>query len=388
MPHATHERPLIEIARELAPLIREHAARGEHERRLPSPVATALTESGIFRMCRPRSLGGLELDPLAMMEVVEELSRVDGAAGWCAMIHGTGAAFDAYIPLEGARAMYADPRAVTGGVLAPTGRAIEVDGGYRVSGRWSIASGCHHSDWLGGTAIVFDGDAPRTGPGGMPETIVPMFGKDDFTIVDTWSVAGLAGTGSHDFEVEDAFVPTSRVIRLMAPPFHDAPLFRFPFFSLLATGIASVALGIARAALDELYQVARTKTPFRMQSTLAHRPSAQIAAAEAEAALGSGRAFLVEAVREAWQGAVSGERPTVQQRLKVRLAATHATRSAVRAVDEAFTAGGASALYARSPLQRCFRDVHTVLQHFWVAPPTHELHGRILLGAEPDAPML
>jgi alkylation response protein AidB-like acyl-CoA dehydrogenase len=351
-------------------------------------VAEAFTDAGIFRMCRPRSLGGLELDPLAMMQVIEELSRVDGAAGWCAMIHGTGAAFDAYIPLEGARAMYADPRAVTGGVLAPTGRAVPVEGGYRVSGRWSIASGCHHCDWLGGTAVVLDGEAPRVGPGGMPETIVPMFGKSDFTIVDTWSVAGLAGTGSHDFEVDDAFVPASRVIRLMSPPFHDAPLFRFPFFSLLATGIASVALGIARAALDELYQVARTKTPFRMQSTLAHRPSAQLAAAEAEATLRSGRAFLVEVVQRAWDAALAGEPPTVQQRLDVRLAASHATKSAVAAVDAAFTAGGASALYTKSPLQRCFRDVHTVTQHFWVAPPTDEMFGRLLLGAEPDSPML
>lgn len=388
MPPTTDHRPLLEVARDLAPLVREHALRGERERRLPEPVARAFAESGIFRMCRPRSLGGLELDPLAMLEVVEELSRVDGAAGWCAMIHGAGAAFDAYIPLEGARAMYADPRAVTGGVLAPAGRAVQVDGGYRISGRWSIASGCHHCDWLGGTAVVFDGEAPRMGPMGMPETIVPMFAKSDCTIIDTWDVAGLAGTGSHDFAVEGAFVPTERVIRLMAPPFHDGPLFRFPFFGFLATSIASVALGIARAALDELYQVARTKTPFRMTSTLATRPSAQLAAAEAEAALGAGRAFLVESVRDVWNDVVAGKQPTVEQRLRIRLAATHATKSAVRAVDEAFTAGGASALYAKSPLQRCFRDVHTVTQHFWVAPPTHEQHGRILLGAEPDAPML
>ncbi|XXX78085.1 acyl-CoA dehydrogenase family protein [Sorangium sp. So ce134] len=379
---------LLEAARSLTPLIQEHAQQGERERRLPDPVAKAFRESGIFRMCRPRAVGGLEADPLTALHVIEELSRADGAAGWCAMICGTTGAFEAYIPAEGGREMYASPDVVSGGVFAPSGRAVEVDGGVRVTGRWAMASACEHCDWLGGTAVIFDGAAPRMSPAGVPACVVPMFRASECKILDTWSVSGLAGTGSHDFEVVDVFVPSSRCIRLpMTAPTYPGRLFAFPIFGFLASAVASTALGMARAALDELRALAATKRPAGMTTSLAARPSTALVLAEAEATLGAARAYLVEAVGAVWGAAVAGASISIQERARVRLAATNAALGAARVVDLAFTAGGATALYEKSPLQRCFRDVHAVTQHALVAPQTREVQGRVLLGLDTDLPM-
>ncbi len=382
-------RELLEATRSILPLVREYAAQGESERHLPRPLAEAFTDAGIFRMCRPRSLGGLEVDPITVMRVVEEISQSDGAAGWCAMISGSGSAFDAFIPPEGAREMYGDPRAVTTGVLAPNGRATAAPGGYRVSGRWSIASNCMASQWLGGSSIVFEGSSPKIGFAGMPETIVPMVAAGDCKIHDTWRTAGLRGSGSHDFEVVDVFVPERRVIRVpMLQPFHDGPVFTFPFLGLLASSIASVALGIGRRAIDELVAIAKVKTPFGMMSNLASRPSAQLAVADAEAALGAARAFLFDEVQTTWTQALQGRPASPLQRGRIRLAATHAVSSAAHAVDLAYTTGGASAMYDHSPLQRAFRDIHAITQHFTVAPPSRELEGKVLLGMEVEPHLL
>ncbi|WP_437636381.1 acyl-CoA dehydrogenase family protein [Sorangium sp. So ce854] len=379
---------LLGAARSLVPLIKEHAQQGERARRLPDPVAKAFRESGIFRMCRPRAVGGLEADPLTALQVIEELSRADGAAGWCAMICGTTGAFEGHIPAEGGQEMHARADVVCGGVFAPSGRAVEVEGGYRVTGRWAMASACEHCDWLGGTAVIFDGAAPRMSPAGIPASVVSMFRASECKILDTWSVSGLAGTGSHDFEVADVFVPSSRCIRLpMTAPTYPGALFAFPLFGFLASAVASSALGMARAALDELGALAATKRPAGMTAPLSARPSTALVVAEAEATLGAARAYLVEAVGAVWDAAVAGASISIQDRARVRLAATNAALGAARVVDLAFTAGGATALYEKSPLQRCFRDVHAVTQHALVAPQTREVQGRVLLGLDTDLPM-
>jgi indole-3-acetate monooxygenase len=380
---------LLAATRAILPLVRELGAQGEIDRHLPRPLADAFNDAGIFRMCRPKSIGGLEVDPITVMRVVEQLAEADGAAGWCAMISGSGSAFDAFIPLAGGKEMYGDPRAVTTGVLSPNGRAVPVDGGYRVTGRWAIASNCKASDWLGGSAVVFAGAGPKLGPGGMPEVVVPMLAARDCTIHDTWRTLGLRGTGSHDFEAIDVFVPESRVIRVpMLQPFYEGPVFTFPFLGLLASSIASVALGIGRRAVDELVTVAKTKTPFGMMGPLSSRPSAQLAVADAEAALGSARAYLFDEVQKTWDHALQGRPASPLQRAQIRLAATNAVSSAARAVDLAYTTGGASAMFERSPLQRAFRDIHAITQHFTVAPPSRELEGRALFGLEVEPHLL
>ena len=316
---------VLDVARGLVPLIREHADRGEHERRLPAPVAEAFTKAGMFRLCRPKELGGWETDPLTLYTVIEELARADGSAGWCALISGAGALFEGFIPQDVAREMFSDPDSSSTGVMAPTGRAVEVDGGYRVTGRWAMASNCQNCNWLGGGALIFDGDVPR------PEPVITYFPATDCRILDTWKVSGLAGTGSNDIEVTDLFVPHGRGFRLsQLAPQYMRPLFMFPFFALLSNAIASATLGVARSAIDELTRLASSKTPHGMASKLANRPTAQIAVAKAEGLLRSSRALVFEASQQAWDAACQGRPASLKERGLLRLAATHATACCAR----------------------------------------------------------
>jgi len=223
----------------------------------------------------------------------------------------------------------------------------------------------------------------------MPDSRLMLFPASDARIIDTWTVSGLRGTGSHDIAVDDLFVPASRSLSLITDrPRERGPLYVFPVFGLLALGIAAVALGIARRAIDELIRLAAGKTPTGSRRPLAERPVVQAQVAEAEAALGSARAFTFETVAAAWQAARAEGMLDVRQRALLRLAATHATLAAARAVDLAYHAGGGTAVYATSQLQRQFRDIHVVTQHMMVAPATLEVVGRILLGLDADTSTL
>jgi alkylation response protein AidB-like acyl-CoA dehydrogenase len=220
--------------------------------------------------------------------------------------------------------------------------------------------------------------------GGQPDTRMLLFPASEAEILDTWNVSGLCGTGSHDIAVQKRFVPRARAVSLV----DDAPqdpgrLYRFPVFGLLALGIAAVALGIARRAIDELVELAAHKRPAGSRKRLAERSAVQAQVAQAEAGLRAARAFLFESVAQAWDAAgMSALAP--RQRAALRLAATHATTTAAEVVTSMYHAGGASSIYATMPLQRCFRDVHVATQHVMVAAPTYELTGRVLLDIDTD----
>jgi alkylation response protein AidB-like acyl-CoA dehydrogenase len=217
-------------------------------------------------------------------------------------------------------------------------------------------------------------------------TFVPA---SQWQVIDAWVTVGLRATGSHDVEVSDVFVPEHRVVSVpMSEPVQDGALFRFPVVGLFAVGMAACALGQARSAIDEVLALARAKTPFGMSSTLATRTTTHVTVCEALATARSARALLEQEADRMWQAVQSGASPTVEQRALLRIACTHATASAVAAVDRAYEVGGSSAIFGSSPLQRCLRDVHTLTQHLFVAPPTYEMAGKVLLGVEPDGFML
>jgi alkylation response protein AidB-like acyl-CoA dehydrogenase len=379
---------LIAAAREIASIARTNADRSERERTLAAPVVSALEERGVFRMLVPREGGGGEASPLALIDVIEEIARGDGAAGWCAMIAATTGVLAAYLGENTAREVFASSNAV-GGVFAPMGRAVAVDGGFRVSGRWAFASGSPHCAWLSGGCVLFDGDSMRKHPSGAPMTRMFFFPRASCEILDTWDTSGLRGTGSHDIAVADLLVPEDRSVSITeANPRATGPLYAFPVFGLLAVGVASVTLGIARNAIESFRDLATKKTPMGSRASLAQRGVIQSDVAQSDASLRAGRALLRESVLHAWERARAGERFDVAERASLRLAAAHAVASATRAVDAMYTAAGGSAIYARSPLQRCFRDVHTATQHVMVAAPVYELVGRILLGVDADTTLL
>jgi len=374
--------------RALLPEIRRQADACERARSLSGEILAGLVEAGVFRLCIPRALGGSEADVATLAATLEEIAAADGSTGWCAMIGATSGLVAGYLEEATAHDIYGSPDVVTAGVFAPRGTARRDGRAYVVSGRWPFASGCRHAGWLMGGCLVVDGEGPTHDAAGKPCARMVLFPAADATIHDTWDAAGLRATGSHDIEVRDLRVPCARSVSLAT----DAPratgaLYRFPIFGLLAVGIAAVALGIARRALEELAQLAASKVPTGTRRRLAERSAVQADLARAHGAVGGARAYLSESVAAAMDAARDGELD-LATRARLRLAATHATRSAAEAVDLMYEAGGATSIYASSPLQRCLRDVHVATQHAMVAPATYELSGRVLLGIPTETSLL
>jgi alkylation response protein AidB-like acyl-CoA dehydrogenase len=379
----------LDAARSLAADIRASAIDTERGRRLPPILVAKMAEAGLFRLCVPADLGGLEASPRAALEVLEEVAKADGAAGWCVMVAITSSLVAGYLDAATAREIFGDPAAIVSGVFAPRAAAKVVPGGHRVTGRWPFASGCQHATWLLGGAVIFEDGAPRKSATGAFDTRLMIFRAADVTIHDTWNVLGLSGTGSHDIEVDNVFVPAARSVSFFTDPRTRAgALYELPPFGFLALGVAAVALGIAQRAAEDFRGLATEKTPFGGKRPLAARPAIQTQLAEIEALVRSARAFLHHAIDRAAEATARGDGVPVEQRVEMRLAACHATTSAARAVDLAYAAAGGSSIYASSPLQRCFRDVHVATQHIMVGPVIQELCGKVLAGIDADTSML
>jgi indole-3-acetate monooxygenase len=367
--------PPLDAARRLAPLAAEAADEAEGRRALPPALAAALRDSGLPRMLVPASCGGGEASPGEMVEALDELAVADGSTAWCAMVSATAGFAAAYLQADAASELFGGG-AVAAGVYAPMGEAVADRDDFLVSGRWPFASFSAHCDLLIG-GVRTDG-GPR----------LAIFPAAEVRIADTWRVSGLRGTGSNDMEVDGVRVPAAHTASLADVPGEPGPLYAFPVFGLLALGIAGVALGIARAAIDDLRALAAVKRPSGSRRMLAERQTVQAHVAQAAASVAAARALVVETVDRAWTTARSEGRVPVEDRTRLRMAATHATRSAAAAVDLMYDAGGGTSIYETSPLQRRFRDVHAATQHAMVAPATWELTGRLLLGLDTDVSQL
>jgi alkylation response protein AidB-like acyl-CoA dehydrogenase len=339
-------------------------------------------------MLVPRDLGCAEASVRRLVEALEALAAGDGAAGWCAMISATTGTIAATLPRDAANSIFGNPRAATGGVVMPPGKAIRAEGGFQVSGRWAFGSGGAHAEWMLGGCAVLGPDGPEMIAEGVPHLRLCLFPRDSITFHDTWHVSGLRATGSNDFEVRDLFVPEAHTSPVAGGKRWAAgALYAFPLWGLLAIGVASVGLGIARGAIDELTRLATQKTPMGSRRPLAERAAAQSGLAEAEALTRSGRAFLLETVDDVWSRVSSGDRMSTADRALLRLAATTAAMNSARSVDICYNLGGATSLYESSPLQRQFRDIHAVTQHVMVGQATLEVAGRVFLGVPTDTAM-
>lgn len=380
---------VLAAAERIAPTLRARADEIEHARRLPADLAQEFAQAGFFRMVVPRDIGGLELPPETLMGTIEAVARADASSGWCVMIGATSGMSAAYLEPTVAREIYGDPLVITGGSNTPTGRAQPESDGYRLSGRWPWVSGGANCRWLKGISVVFEDGKPRLLPNGSPDARMMVFPASQATLIDTWQVSGMNGSGSGDMEVTDIRVPQAFTYSLVTgKPFASGALYQFPAFGLLAMGIGAVALGNARAAIDDLVELAGAKKPQGSRRTLAERSAAQSELAQAEAILRSARAFYYEAIGDAWRKAQQGDAIGTEDRALLRLAATHATRSSADVVRRMFELGGGSVVYASHPLQRRFRDAYTATQHMMIAPPSWELAGRVLMGLPTDASML
>ena len=379
----------LAAARALAPGIAARAEATERARRLPADLAADIARAGLFRMAVPARLGGAEASPAEIIAALEIIAEADAATGWCTMIAGTTALSAAYLPEPHAREIFGNPATITGGVFAPMGKAVSQGDDYIVSGRWSWASGSANCQWLVGGALIFDDGVMRTLPGGAPDHRMMFLPRSEVELIDTWDASGLRGTGSGDMAAQNVRIPKSRSVSFMTDtPLDTGALYAFPPFGLLALGIAAVASGNARGALEDFKQLAATKKTAGSGRSLAERGTIQAEYARAEAALESARAYVSQEIAAAWVLATTGEPLGSRIRASLRLAATHLTRTAADVTRTAYDLAGGSAVYSTHPLQRRFRDAHVVTQHMMIAPPTYELTGRALLGLPTDSTAL
>lgn len=366
---------LLETIRAMAPAI---AARGdeiEQGRRLPPDLVEKLSTAGCFRAMVPTSHGGQGLTVAEQLLVIRELARADGSVGWTVMIGSSAPVVLGLLPRSSFDQIYAEgPDVILGGAFNPKGVATPVDGGYRVSGRWSFASGCQHCHWFVAHCMVDDGR--------MPPVRMMVLPPSDVEIADTWYVSGLCGTGSHDFVVDDVFVPDERSFTLWDEPALDGPLWRIPELSLSSLMMANVAVGIAEGALGEITTLASGKVPMLADSTLGANALFQHDLAEADARLRAARALLDADAATAWRIADAGRELSLEDRARTRSTAVWVARTAACVVDAAYHAGGGTSLYVSSPLQRRLRDVHAVTQHFALKPDTLTLAGSVLAGQD------
>ncbi len=373
---------LIAVAKSFAPQIEAAREESERNRSLPASLVKAMAEAGLFRAWVPKALGGFEADIETNLRMVEEVSKVDGAAGWNVMIAATRGMFSAFLPPETGREIYGDPLAITAGVTAPKGRAVQEHGGYRLSGRWPLASGCQHASWLAGGAFIFDGDKPLMDEkNGIPNLHLMFAPVRECEIIDTWHSGGLRGTGSHDFSLENEFIPAERTFSFLnTEAFYDGPLYRSGIVSIFGLPVSAVSLGIARTAIDALVALAGGKLPTLSRTMLRDRGTVQAQIAQAEALLRSARAFLFETVASDWETLLAGDKLSEEQEALSRLAAAHTAQTCAEVVRIVYTLGGATSVYTTSKLERCFRDVHVVTQHIAAAPVWYERAGQHFLG--------
>ena len=359
----------------------------ETSRRLPEALARDLAQAGLFRIFLPAAYGGLDMTPTDGIAVFEALARADASVAWCVW-NGNTHWTAAQLSPEAAHAIHDDPDVITANSTRPSGQAHVVDDGYRVTGRWSLVSGCELASWMVLWASVCEDGKPRMTPSGGPDIRFMLLPASQCEIIDTWTVGGLRGTGSHDVAVQDVFVPAAFASGFFDPYVLPELRYRIPAFCRVIPGLGAMALGVARTAIETLKEIAGAKTPARTSQMLRDTPDAQVRVSQAEALVSSARLFLFDSLDQVWAGLLAMGEVTMEARARLRLAASHAVGSAVQAVDLMYVAGGASSLYATCPLERAFRDVHAMTQHIGVHPRVMQSTGRVLFGLDPDTPLL
>ncbi|MCK9519583.1 MAG: acyl-CoA dehydrogenase family protein [Dehalococcoidia bacterium] len=377
-----------ELVAPVAGITRQYADQMEHERRMPEELFSALANAGLFRIYVPPELGEGGLPVPEALRVVEALAEVDGSAGWTVAVGFTTGLLTGGLDETVARRVVESPRVLIAGRGGQPGRAVRVDGGYRISGQWNFVSGMVNANWLSCDAIIFDGDQPRMQENGMPEDILFFTPRETGELVDTWHVCGLKGSGSYDMRLTDVFVPdelTMPGLLSLKPRWkRTGPRQRIPLLATIAMSQAPpVCLGIARHAIDAFVGLAETKTHTASLRPLKERPAAEMAVGRAEALVQSARLFFHNTVQHTWDTVSAGKDLSPREHTMLRLACVNAAESSASAVDGLWRMAGATAIFESCELDRCWRDVHAAAQHVQVQEANWESAGRVLMGMDP-----
>jgi alkylation response protein AidB-like acyl-CoA dehydrogenase len=376
---------ILANARGIASVLREEAAENERRRQLTPRAVDALRTTGVFRMPMPRAWGGPEVDIVTQVEIIEELSRADGSAGWCAMIGSDGGYYTA--PLDDAvgRALYPDLDAVTAGWIQPAGRLHPVDGGYLLSGHWQFGSACTFADVIVGGCLVAGDGGNGAGADGLPEYRVAILPADRFEILDTWHPTGLAGSGSHDYTIRDAFVPAEQTFR-----FRDrrraGTLYAWP--GMFPVNLLGVPLGIASAALDTAEGLLAEKLLLPEMVAARDDPRVRTAVARAAAVVGSSRSYVYDVVGDFWATLDAGDEPSSRKRAALGGVYPHTIRSCREAIRLLADTVGSASIHRSCPLERHLRDLTTVSQHALGQLKLLDVVGALQLGADISHPFV
>lgn len=366
----------LEAIERLAPIVEEHRAAFDRDRRLPEPVFQSIAAAGLLRLWLPAAMGGPELSPIEFMQVVEAASAIDGSIGWIVANGGGMSRVAGYLGATIARDWFADPLTFIASATGAIGSAIPVEGGLRVTGRWPFGSGANHATRFMGLAGIKDSNQP------------PMccyVAREHVIIHDNWHVSGLRGTGSCDFEIRDAFVPSDHTHDLIAPvPTQPGLLYRIPGLSIFPWSIAGTPLGIASGAMSAFAKLAdQSKARLGVSVRLQDREIVQSAVGRSEAILGAARAFLAEAIAELMEAVDDGGDRLIRARARLRIACAYAAEGSMSVVQMLAAEAGAVAIFETNRLERAVRDMQAAVKHVAMSPQSYVLAGRLRLGLDP-----
>lgn len=380
-PDSANQSTLLQKIKALEPQVRAAADSIEENRCLPDDLLDGLRATGLFRATWPKSLGGLELDPMSQIEALEELSRYDGSVGWIGTFAAIGGLSVATLDPDSVKELFPTPDVVPAGQYALVGRAERVEGGYIVNGNWSFGSGCRHAGVITGGCVVTENGEPVIDENGMPEPLTIYVLKEEANIdLDSWQVTGMRGTGSHDYSLTDHFVPAKHTSDSRYRARRDEPLYSFPALFLFSH--LPMPLGIARAALDYVYQMGDIKRIQPGRRLLKENGDAHEAVAKAEAALRSARAWAFEVIGDIWETQCRHEQLTNEQRALFRLCLVQVTRVARDVVTQMYDLVATSAIHQNSAIDRLMRDVQVICAHVVVQPKMYRPAGKVLFGLE------
>jgi alkylation response protein AidB-like acyl-CoA dehydrogenase len=341
---------------------------------LPADIVAELRRLGVYRALVSTRYGGLEVSPATFLKLIERLSEADGSIGWVASF-GVSSMYLASLPTGTLAKVYADgPDVIFAGALFPPQAAAKVEGGLKVSGRWKFGSGSTGADIIG-VGVKVEGEK-----GGLPRMAVMP--ASSVAIERNWDVIGLQGTGSHDLVVDEVVVPEEWTFIRGGAPTLDTPLYRYPSMAFAAQVLAIVGVGVARAALDEITQMAGGRASITGAPVLADRAYVQTEIAKAEAKLRSARAFFYEATEDVWATLCAGDPASLKQTGLLRLASSHVARIGCEVAQTAFMLSGTTGIYNDHPLAAYVHDAMVVAQHAFLSEGTFASAGRVLLGLD------
>jgi alkylation response protein AidB-like acyl-CoA dehydrogenase len=374
-------------ARALIPLLRSAAAEIDQANELPPVVLDAMHDAGLFKLLLPRSYGGFELKPVEFIQCVQAIAEGDASAAWC-MNQGSGCSMaSAYVAPAVARDVWGNKRDVLAWGQGPGAKAIRTEGGWRVTGTWTFASGSRHATWLGAMCPSFEADgSPIRHPNGKAWERTFLFPRGQARIEDVWQVMGLRGTGSDTYIIQDLFVEDAHAMTREYEPERreHGPLYTFQAMQLYAVGFASVALGIARAMLDEFIALAKTKSQAWSTDSLRDNQAVQNVIGYWDAAWKAARAGLHAVMTAAWDDVVLTGALSMDHRMQIRQAATYAIHVSRDLCHAVFHEAGSTAVFAKYPFERRLRDVNSVSQQTQGRRTHFETVGLYMLGGEPS----